>query len=130
MWIDFVLYILIVYYIFVNKITRWTGFQTFHQLRLHTGFSFSNGFFGGFFGIFFGIRRKRLWHKIHTNTCLSCLLNIASQRWICPLGSYYTEVRQTQFNLVEDIAVSLNSETNGSLPEFWSISLNLAITVK
>lgn len=48
MWIDFVLYILIVYYIFVNKITRWTGFKTFHQLRLHTGFSFSNGFFGGF----------------------------------------------------------------------------------
>lgn len=43
MWIDFVSYILIVYYIFVNKITRWTGFQTFHQLRLHTGFSFSNG---------------------------------------------------------------------------------------
>lgn len=60
MWIDFVLYILIVYYIFVNKITRWTGFQTFHQLRLHTGFSFSNVFFGGFFGSFFGIRRKRL----------------------------------------------------------------------
>ena len=81
MWIDFVLYILIVYYIFVNKITKWTGFQTFHQLRLHTGFSFSNGFFGGFFGSFFDT-------KFTLNTCLSCLLNIASQRWICLLGSY------------------------------------------
>ena len=61
------LYILIVYYIFVNKITRWTGFQTFHQLRLHTGFSFSNGFFGGFFGSFFDT-------KFTLNTCLSCFV--------------------------------------------------------